>query len=122
MDALALQFIVKGGHSFRTIEQPELISWMKEADANYDMPKRRVIAGRLLDNEYEKVKKRIKTSLARATYIALTFDMWTSCQSYGYLATTAHHVGPKSQLMSFCIAVRHVPGSHDNTTIGNIIS
>jgi hypothetical protein len=60
-------------------------------DKSYKPPSRRVVAGTLLDKEYDNVVNTIKVELRNVNHIALRIDEWSSCQQYSYVGITCHY-------------------------------
>ncbi len=55
-----------------------------------------------------------KKDLAGAFSIALTTDIWTSCQNLACMALTVCYINEEWKLVSNTISVRILVGKHDN--------
>ena len=60
----------------------------------------------------EKQKEFKKKELKEATYVALTTNIWTSCQTKGYIRVTAHYISPEWVLQSAVLETVCIAGSH----------
>ena len=59
-------------------------------DHRYQIPCRRTITREILPKKYESTKAKIQEDMNTATSVALTTDIWTSCQTKSYFCVTAH--------------------------------
>ena len=120
MDSLLTRFVVKAALPFLAVEQLDFKKLLKLADRSYDVPSRKTISGKLLTDEYNSIKHIISQELHQAEHVAITFDIWTSCQQYPYIGVTGHFLDKSLKFCSRALNVKHLPGSHTQEVIGTI--
>jgi hypothetical protein len=119
LDKMVLKFIVSSSCPFRVVENKEFKQLINALDGTYDLPNRKQVAGTLLNEEFQNQKHKTTNELIQAVAIALTLDLWTSCQQYPYLGVTAHFLDEFMKLCSRTLCVHHLPGSHTTDNIKN---
>ena len=71
---------------------------------------------------HAQLKKQLKaTLLALPGLISLTSDMWTSCQTKGYLCLTAHYVDSDWKLNSIIFNFRHLEPPHTRSILCHVV-
>ena len=66
-----VKFFIACGISFRIVEHPFFINFIKELNAGYDPPTREVLVNQLLERELTQVNHRIKSELEGETNLTL---------------------------------------------------
>uniref|UniRef100_A0A803MWX8 BED-type domain-containing protein n=1 Tax=Chenopodium quinoa TaxID=63459 RepID=A0A803MWX8_CHEQI len=67
---------------------------------------------------HKTLKTRLKETLCKvSSRISLTCDMWTSCQTEGYLCLTAHYVDDNWKLISTVLNFGHIDSPHTGKTM-----
>ena len=69
-------------------------------DNHYQIPSRRTITREILPKKYESRKAKIQEERNTATSVALTTDIWTSCQTKSNCCVTTHLVNGDWELKS----------------------
>jgi len=59
----------------------------------------------------------LKKDLAGALSVAVTADIWISCQNFAYMAITVCFISEEWKLVSNTISVRILVGKHDNESL-----
>ena len=70
--------------------QPSFLKYTTLLDPRYEPRSRRTIMRRILPEKYIKVKEAIQQKLLLASNVAVTTDIWSSCQTLSYCCLTAH--------------------------------
>jgi hypothetical protein len=104
-----MMFVITAGLPFRCVENKYFKKFSEGLKSTYKMPNRKKISI-LVDNYYDKKKKRVEEKLKEVEKITLTTDCWSSVQNFSYLALTAHYLNPKMKIESLCLAVNHILG------------
>ena len=73
-----VKFFVACGISFRIVEHPFFINFVKELNAGYDPPSRECLAGQLLECELALVNFKVNSEIEKEDNLTLAFDGWTS--------------------------------------------
>lgn len=63
----------------------------------------------MVEKRYKEAKEKAKATVAKASAICLTSDMWKSINMDAYLAVTCHFIDETSSLQSVVIGVQHFP-------------
>ena len=71
----------------------------------------------LLRKQHDDGEQEVKRLVARADYVALTTDIWTSKATQAYATTTAHFVDENWKLVSAVLETVHFPESHTGINI-----
>ena len=66
-----VKFFVACGVSFRIVEHPFFIDFIKELNAAYNLPLRDYLSGRLLERELTNVNENIRSDLSRQSNLTL---------------------------------------------------
>lgn len=67
---------------------------------------------------HKTLKAQLKETLSKvSSRISLTCDMWTSCQTEGYLCLTAHYVDDNWKLISTVLNFSHIDSPHTGKTM-----
>ena len=77
---------------FSVVESPYFNGLLKSADPRYQMPTRKHLVNKLLQDKVSQVKEDVKRNLGKAKNICLTLDIWSSRQMRSYLGITAHYI------------------------------
>ena len=85
------KFIVKGLHSFATVESPWFREMTKALNPHYTPPGRTVLSNTLIPAWYEVERQNVMTKLANVGKGAITSDGWTSLAQDHYITVTAHY-------------------------------
>ncbi|XP_031276745.1 zinc finger BED domain-containing protein RICESLEEPER 2-like [Pistacia vera] len=71
---------------------------------------------------YYREKEKIKLALERVSdRICLTFDIWSSCTTDGYISLTTHYVDENWELQSRILNFCHIPPSHSRALLLEIV-
>jgi hypothetical protein len=73
-----VKFFIACGVSFRIVEHPFFINFVKELNAGYDPPSREGLAGQLLERELALVNSKVNSEIEKENNLTLAFDGWTS--------------------------------------------
>ena len=87
---------------------------------NFKIPNRRKLSD--LASEYYAIKKsKLKEELSVPLKVSLTSDSWTSNQNFSYLSLTAHYLDKNFSVISKCLSIKHLIGSHNLSNIAENI-
>uniref|UniRef100_A0A803MDE9 hAT-like transposase RNase-H fold domain-containing protein n=1 Tax=Chenopodium quinoa TaxID=63459 RepID=A0A803MDE9_CHEQI len=71
---------------------------------------------------HKTLKAQLKETLSKvSSRISLTCDMWTSCQTEGYLCLTAHYVDDNWKLISTMMNFTHIDSPHTGKTMYAVV-
>ncbi|HEY9399093.1 MAG TPA: DUF domain-containing protein [Nitrososphaeraceae archaeon] len=73
-----VKFFIACRMSFRIVEHPFFINFVKELNARYDPPSRECLAGQLLERELALVNSKVNSEIEQENSLTLAFDGWTS--------------------------------------------
>ena len=65
------------------VEDSGFKKFVRTLDPQYEMPSRRTIMRKILPAKYEEVRESLHNEINHATHLAITTDIWTSCQRQG---------------------------------------
>ena len=82
------------------VEDEGFRGFVKTLDPRYEIPSRRTIMRRILPDKYEDAKIKVQQKLDEASHVALTTDIWTSCQTQAYCCVTGHFISSSWTLES----------------------
>ena len=72
--------------------------------------------------EFRKQKRKVKKGLKRArSNIHLSFDLWTSPNSYAIIAIVAHYIDEKGCRQTKLLAIRRLEGEHSGENIASAV-
>ena len=66
-----IKFFVACGISFRIVEHPFFINFVKELNAGYDPPTREYLADQLLERELAKINSKVKSEIEKENNLTL---------------------------------------------------
>jgi hypothetical protein len=66
-----IKFFVACGISFRIVEHPFFINFVKELNAGYDLPTREYLAGQLLERELAQINSKVKSEIEKESNLTL---------------------------------------------------
>lgn len=121
VDQLLLRCIVKCSLPFRIVQNGSFRDLINKLDKSYKIPNRERLSNALLDAEYNQVIKSIQNQLAKSDSVAITTDIWTSCQQYPYLGVTIHYFNEDLEFCSSSISLKHLPGIHSTENISECL-
>lgn len=74
----------------------------------------------MVDQRYKESKQKEKLTVARASAVSLTSDMWTSINTEAYLAVTCHFIDSNTALHSVVLGVQHFPQAHTAVNLSRV--
>ncbi|KAK9977066.1 hypothetical protein ABG768_018887, partial [Culter alburnus] len=92
------RFLAKEMVSFNTVEKPSFKTMLHTFDKQYELPEKFLKDGYL----FNEVRSNITKELGDVEYLALTTDMWSSCNIMPYMSVTVHYVNKEWTLQSKC--------------------
>ena len=109
---LVLDLVIKHDLPLKFVEYKEF--WAFATYLNPDVvPMTRNTGQSVLQKRYSREKAQFKTELANLpNRISLTSDLWTSCNTEGYICLTAHFVDLDWKLNSKILNFYHMPPPH----------
>lgn len=66
-----IKFFVACGISFRIVEHPFFINFVKELNAGYELPTREFLAGQLLERELAQINSKVKSEIEKENNLTL---------------------------------------------------
>lgn len=95
MTKLVAQFITRGMHPYRIVEEPGFLNMMNSAMPDYTVPSRTTFSRVIVPELYRARKAEVKSNLAKVLErgveaISLTTDSWTSRANDSYVCVTCH--------------------------------
>ena len=109
LDYFLMMFIITAGLNFRCVEKKYFKKYSEGLKSTYKIANGRKVSN-LVNNYYEKKKKRVEEKLKEVVQVTLSTDCWSSVQNFSYLALTAHYLNLKMKIESLCLAVKHILG------------
>lgn len=85
------KFVVKGLHSFSTVESPWFREMVTALNPRYRPPSRDELSNTLIPAWYNVEKQNVIQELAQVSKAAITCDGWTSVAQDHYLTVTVHY-------------------------------
>jgi len=98
------------------VENVVFIEYSKKLQPLYSIPSRKVLASKLLPQEYNVILLKIKSILLNVNDLSITTDMWTSDSNITYITVTCHFIF-NDQLYSPVIATKDVSDRHTGKNI-----
>lgn len=85
------------------------------------VPKRSTIRKWVI-NEYKKQKKKLKYDLREArSNIHISFDLWTSPNSYAIMAIVSHYIDKDGKKQTKLLAIRRLEGDHNGENQAQLV-
>ena len=97
---LLINMIVKDLQPFSIVDDEGFREFVAGLDPSYVLPSRTTLTRELLPQLYDKIIDEVKANLAKAEYITLTTDGWTSRTTESYIAVTAHFISDSWEMRS----------------------
>ena len=94
------------------VDDSGFLKFVYALDQRYEPPSRRTVMRSLLPAKYETISKELKAKLSEVKYCSITTDLWTSCQTIGYITVTCHFITSEWELISVVLSTINVPGDH----------
>nr|XP_055074037.1 E3 SUMO-protein ligase ZBED1-like [Misgurnus anguillicaudatus]XP_055074038.1 E3 SUMO-protein ligase ZBED1-like [Misgurnus anguillicaudatus]XP_055074039.1 E3 SUMO-protein ligase ZBED1-like [Misgurnus anguillicaudatus]XP_055074040.1 E3 SUMO-protein ligase ZBED1-like [Misgurnus anguillicaudatus] len=85
------RFVVKGLHSFSTVDQPDFREMIRTINPRYKPPSRDYLSNSLIPAWYQVEKENLLSAVKDVTKAAITADGWTSLAQDHYLTVTLHY-------------------------------
>ena len=83
----------------------------------YEVPTYDKISNKILNDMYDRVKRKIANELASVEVCGVTTDGWTSRQCFGYLSLTIHYVNEAFKLVTRTLAIKNITESQTGEKI-----
>ena len=123
--ALMLTWIADADVPFTAIEHPafrQLLSLLNEHLITELLPQSGDTIKAWMKTEFEEQKAQLKNQLALSPYKKhLTFDLWTSPNSYALLGIVAHFADAFGEVQTELLGLKRVIGSHSGENIAPIL-
>jgi hypothetical protein len=76
-----------------------------------------------LENEYERLKARVKAEILKAPFISFTIDAWTDeAAKHSLLSVTAHYLDEKMKPSFFVLAAKPIIGRHTAPNMASLLN
>ncbi|XP_020114531.1 zinc finger BED domain-containing protein RICESLEEPER 2-like [Ananas comosus] len=115
------KMIIVHEYPFTMVEHTWFNILCKALNPNFQKVSRNTIKNECL-KAYETEKEKLKKVLKNVDKISLTCDCWTSKQTIGYMALTAHYIDSEWQLQKRVIAFIELEPPHTGLVISDAIS
>lgn len=102
-------FLAKEMVLFNTVEEPSFKAMLYTFDKQYELPGQKYFSKTAIPNLFNEARSNITKELGDVEYLALTTDMWSSCNMMPYMSV--HYVNKKWTLQSKCLTC-FMPESH----------
>ncbi|CAG9840967.1 unnamed protein product [Diabrotica balteata] len=109
--------IVNDLQPFSIVEDRGFRKLLNELEPSYVVPHRSTFSKLLMPAKYERKFLEVKALLKTAEYITLSTDSWTSINTEGYVAVTAHFIATDWQYYGCLLSCFKYDGRH---TVENI--
>ena len=103
LDNALIEMIATDLQPSTIVEDPGFLKYTTLLDPRYEPPSRRTIMRRILPEKYTTVKEAIQQKLLLASDVAVTTDIWSSCQTLSYCCLTAHVISEAWELESYVL-------------------
>ena len=90
-DALVL-FVSCDLIPFSVVDSPYFRGLLEAANPSYQVPTRKHLVNRLLQEKHNEVRMNIKSRLEKADWVSVTLDIWSSRQMRSYIGITGHFI------------------------------
>lgn len=92
INGLILNMVISDLQPFSIVEDGGFRELLKELEPSYVIPSRPTFSKSLMPAKYEEKVQKLKELINTAEHITLTTDGWTSINTEGYVAVTAHFI------------------------------
>lgn len=86
------RYLAKEMVYFNTVEKSAFKAMLQTFDKQYELPGRKFFLKTAVPKLYNDIRANISAVLDDVEYLALTTDMWSSCNMMAYMSVTAHYV------------------------------
>ena len=90
-DALLL-YIAGDLAPLSVVDSPYFCNMMKKTEPRYQLPSRKHLSSKLLNEKAEEIRDEVKKQLKRAESVCLAVDLWSDKQMKGFLGITGHFI------------------------------
>lgn len=112
LTGVVTRYLAKEMVSFNTVEKPTFKAMLHTFDRQYELPGRKYFSNTAVPNLFNEIRSGIATELGQVEYLALTTDMWSSCNMMPYMSVTAHYVNQEWRMQSKCLQTSFMPETH----------
>lgn len=108
---MALAFVTSTNSPFSIIQSKaflELVDYVSSSRAQIPVTKTLMSD---LNEKYEQAKAKLKDLIAKAKYVCITADVWTS-KAKSFLGVSVHFYDDMMERKSFLLAFRRITGRH----------
>ena len=113
--------ICKDLQPYKIVEDSGFRAYTRALEPRYKIPTRSHLTRVVIPELYNERNRVIRASIAEATTLSITSDIWTSNQNDPFISLTAHYLDSKFVLHSDCLNVSHFPEAHTGENIADII-
>ena len=107
-------FLAKDMQPFHTVEKQGFQKMVSVFDFKYILPSTNYFSEKEIPRMYSELRDNIvNPAVTRASFYAVTTDLWTSCARHSFISFTIHFIDDKWELKTFCLDT--VPILHDHT-------
>ena len=113
--------ICKDLQPYKIVEDPGFRAYTGALEPRYKIPTRSHLTRVVISELYIERNKIIRGSIAEATTLFITSDIWNSNQNDPFISLTAHFLDSKFVFHSDCLNVSHFPEAHSGEKIADEI-
>ena len=96
LDQAIAYFLAKDMQPFHTVEKQDFQKMVHVFDSKYTLPSRNYFSEKEIPRMYSEVRDNVVSpALTKASFYAVTTDLWTSCARYPFLSFTIHFIDDK---------------------------
>lgn len=120
MRDLTLAFVASSNSAFRIVENKQfldLVAYVSNQQAKIPVAKTLMSD---LDNKFQKIKEKLKKTIAVTNHVCTTADIWTN-KSSSFMGVTIHFFDENLERKSNLLAFRRFFGRHTHQAVAEII-
>ncbi len=117
LDRKVALFIAKDLRPLSVVDGDGFRDLVQALDSRYQLPSRQVVTRTLIPQLQREEEDKIRATLQKVDWIALTTDMWSSVTATAFLAVTGHYVDPTGELQ---VKLLDCSSFHSRHTASNI--
>jgi hypothetical protein len=115
---LLSKMVAAHDYPFRMVEHKYFKLFVASLQPNYELKTRFTVKEDCM-NLFQSMKVDLLKEISPAKRLALTTDLWSSCDANGYMVITAHFINASWKLIKHVISFKELPTPHTGVAIAD---
>ncbi|XP_023216703.1 zinc finger BED domain-containing protein 1-like isoform X1 [Centruroides sculpturatus] len=116
-----VQYLCKGIHPLKTVEEPGFIKFVTLLDPKFNIPTSEELTANVIPTMYYNIKRKIFFELKKVENVCLTIDLWKNGDDQ-YLGVICHFINEDWILKNYLLDMLEVPPPHNSDSFQIVLN